>query len=363
MKYIDEYRDSGLAKEIVEKIYSEVKNYNSEIKIMEVCGTHTMAIGKFGIRRILPENIKLLSGPGCPVCVTPQSYIDKAIAFSQIENVKIATFGDMFKVPGSYSSLEKEKSTGKDVEIVYSPMDALNIAKENKDKKVIFLAIGFETTSPAVAMTLKNAYQENVKNFFIFSGHKLIPPAMEALLKGRVEINGFICPGHVSTIIGSEPYEFIPENYGIPCVITGFELLDILYAIYLIVRNICRKEKPGVEIEYRRSVKREGNLKAKMVMEEVFEVYDSKWRGLGIIPLSGLKLREKFWEYDAERVFDVKVNETKENENCICGEILKGLKTPKDCKLYRKVCNPENPVGPCMVSSEGACAAYYKYEE
>ena len=360
MKFIEEYRNPAIIEKFLNLIKKESETIH-KINLMEVCGTHTMQIGKFGIRKVLPENINLISGPGCPVCVSPNSYIDKAIEYSKIPHVIIATFGDMMKVPGSFSSLEKEKSKGAKIEVVYSPFDALKIAQKNPSKNVVFLGIGFETTSPCVAATVIEAKRKNIKNFFVFSGHKLIPPAMEVLLKEEVKIDGFICPGHVSTIIGSIPYRFIPEKYGIPCVIAGFEPVDILLAILSLIRMVVKKI-PEVEIQYRRSVKENGNEKAKRIMNEVFEIVDSEWRGLGEIPESGLKMREDYQEFDAEKKFKVEIKESREYPECICGEILKGLKTPKQCKLFRKVCNPENPVGPCMVSSEGTCAAYYRYE-
>jgi len=362
MKYLQEYRDSEIVKSLVEEIKKETKNYSFRINLMEVCGTHTMAIGKFGIRKLLPENINLLSGPGCPVCVTPNVYLDKAIAYSELEDVIIATFGDMVKVPGSYSTLEKEKGNGACIEVVYSPLDALKVAEENPSKNVIFLGIGFETTSPAVAATIKNAQERNIKNFFVLSGHRLIPPAMELLLKDkRIKIDGFMCPGHVSVIIGSVPYRFIPESYGISCVIAGFEPVDILQTIWMFVKKIVRGEKPSVEIQYKRSVKEEGNKKALRIMDEVFEVTDSEWRGFGEIPESGLRIKDIYEGFNVEKKLTVEVRESREFPDCICGDILKGIKTPEDCKLFKKVCNPENPVGPCMVSSEGTCAAYFKY--
>ena len=251
-----------------------------------------------------------------------------------------------------------------DIRVVYSVVDALKIAKENPDKKIIFLGIGFETTAPTLAATIKMAKERNIQNFFVFSGHKLIPPAMEALVNGQgLRIDGFICPGHVSTIIGSRPYEFIAAEYNIPCVVAGFEPLDIMQAIFMLTQEIVEKRPPKVQIQYSRSVKEEGNLKALDLMEEVFEIKDSMWRGLGDIPESGLKIREDFSSFDAEANIEVEVEETEENKGCICGPILRGIKAPLDCKLFRKECSPENPVGACMVSSEGTCAAYFKYAD
>ena len=362
MKYIQEYRNPEIIKRILSEIEEEVKNYSGIINLMEVCGTHTMQIGKFGIRKLLPENINLLSGPGCPVCVSPNSYIDKAIEFSKIKNTVVATFGDMMKVPGSYSSLEKEKSKGYDIRVVYSSIDCIKMAEENPDKNIIFLGIGFETTAPVVASTIKIANSKNLKNFYVFSGHKLIPPAMEILVEDEeVGIDGFICPGHVSTIIGSKPYNFIAEKYNIPCVIAGFEPVDILHAIYLLVKKSIAGEGEVI-IQYRRAVREEGNKIALETMNEIFDTVSSEWRGIGVIEKSGLKIKKEFKEFDAEEKFKIEMKETKEPEGCICGEILKGKKKPNDCKLFASFCNPENPVGPCMVSSEGTCAAYYRYE-
>ncbi|MGC8977531.1 MAG: hydrogenase formation protein HypD [Candidatus Ratteibacteria bacterium] len=363
MKYIFEYRKPEILKEIIKKIKIYASRLKKEINLMEVCGTHTMQIGRYGIRRLMPENIKLISGPGCPVCVTPSWYIDTSIQLSKTNDVIITTFGDMVKVPGSFSSLEKEKANGSEIFVVYSPLDALNIAEKNKNKKVIFLAVGFETTTPSIAMTIKIAKEKKIKNFFILCGNKLIPPVMEFLLKEKdTKIDGFICPGHVSVIIGEEPYRFIPEKYNISCVISGFEPSDIIYSIFLILRNII-EEKPDVINEYKRAVSKSGNKKAREIIYDVFEKVDSEWRGIGIVERSGLKLKEEYREFDAENRFEIKFEKKERKVNCLCGEILKGKKIPFDCSLFEKVCNPENPVGPCMVSSEGTCSAYYKYEK
>jgi len=364
MKYIDEYRDVGLVQKLMGKIHHVLQHYPKELVLMEVCGTHTMAIFRSGLQKLLPKNIRLLSGPGCPVCVTPNHYLDRAIAYARRDDVIITTFGDMMKVPGSSSSLEKEKTKDGDIRVVYSVIDALKIAKENPDKMIIFLGIGFETTAPTLAAAIKMAKEKNIQNFFVFSGHKLIPPAMEALVNAQeLHVDGFICPGHVSTIIGSKPYEFIATEYNTPCIVTGFEPLDIVLAIFMLTQEIVEKRPSKVQIQYSRSVKEEGNLKALDLMEEVFEVKDSRWRGLGDIPESGLKIREEFSSFDSEVNIGVEVEETKENKGCICGLILRGIKTPLDCKLFRKECNPENPIGACMVSSEGTCAAYFKYAD
>jgi len=362
MKYIDEYRDSELSKGLVNKISRVAEKYPKEIVLMEVCGTHTMAIFRSGLKGLFPSNIVLLSGPGCPVCVTPNYYLDKVIAYARKKEVILTTFGDMLRVPGSSSSLEKEKSRGSDIRVVYSPLDALKIAQANPEKKVIFLGVGFETTAPALAVTIKTAKQKNIANFYIFSGHKLIPPAMRVLVEGKeLRLDGFLCPGHVSTIIGSQPYEFIAKEFNIPCVIAGFESLDILQGIYMLIKQVVQKEAE-VQIQYTRSVKEEGNPKALNLMEDVFEIADSSWRGIGNIPESGLEIRPDYSQFAAPTSIEVKVEEAKEPKGCICGEILRGIKTPLDCKMFRKTCTPENPLGACMVSSEGTCAAYFKYQ-
>ncbi|MHC2995156.1 MAG: hydrogenase formation protein HypD [Candidatus Atribacteria bacterium] len=359
MKYIDEYRN----KEIAQRILKEIKNISKEkINLMEVCGTHTMAIFKNGIKKMLPPNIKLISGPGCPVCVTPIRYIDEIIALSRKNDFIITTFGDMIRVPGSTSTLEKEKANGADIRIVYSTLDALEVARNNPSKKVVFMGVGFETTSPTIASAILKAEEEKIDNFFVLSVGKIIPPAMQALLEsGEVNIDGFICPGHVSTIIGSRPYNFIATQYGISCVISGFEPLDILQTIFMLVKQI-EENKAEIEIQYQRVVKPEGNKIALEKVSRVFKVVDSEWRGIGKIPLSGLEIREKYKQFNA-RKFNVLVEKTKEFTGCRCGEVLRGIITPPECPLFREACTPEDPKGACMVSSEGTCAAYYKYNK
>jgi hydrogenase expression/formation protein HypD len=328
---------------------------------MEFCGGHTVAIMRNGIRQLLPPTVEMLSGPGCPVCVTANSDIDKAIALARLPDVTITTFGDMMKVPGSYSSLQKARAEGADIRIVYSTQDALQIAKENTGKSVIFIGIGFETTAPTVAASVLQAKNEDIRNFYVLCLLKLCPPVMKALLDlGEIKLDGIVCPGHVSAVIGSRPYEFIPRDYGVGCVVSGFEPLDILLSVAMLVEQI-ESGKPKVEIAYRRGVKPEGNQKALELMDKAFEVAGADWRGIGIIPASGLKLRKEYERFDAEKAFTLKLEPVKEAKGCICGAILRGVKTPMDCKLFRKVCFPEHPVGPCMVSSEGACAAYYAY--
>jgi hydrogenase expression/formation protein HypD len=357
MKYIDEYRD----KEIVDKLIKKISSITTkEIALMEVCGGHTWAIQKFGIPSLLPKNIRLLSGPGCPVCVTSKKFIDQAVAYSRLKDVVICTYGDLIRVPGSTSSLNEEKSRGGDIRIVYSILDALQIARENPSKKITFLGIGFETTAPSSAAGIVNAAQEKLNNFFLFSSHKIMPPAMAALIDEGVTINGYIAPGHVSVITGSHIYEDIPKNYKVGCVISGFEPTDILQSIFMLVKQIENNDFK-VEIQYKRVVRPEGNLKAQEIMKEVYTYRDDWWRGLGTLKNSGLGIHEKYSQFDAEKMIAVEVEETKEEKGCICGEILKGLKKPNDCKLFGKVCNTSNPVGACMVSHEGACNAYFRF--
>ncbi len=359
MKYIDEYRDKALVARLTEAIRAISKK---EVALMEVCGGHTMAIHRYGIPSLLPDNIRLLSGPGCPVCVSSRQYIDKAVAYSRLPGTIITTFGDLLRVPGSKSSLEKEKAGGADVRVVYSILDAIDIAGQHRDKKVIFLGIGFETTAPGSAAGVLTAHAKNLDNFFFFSAHKVMPPAMKALIDEGIKIDGYIAPGHVSTITGSDMYREIPEKYGLGCVIAGFEPVDILQSIYMLVKQIETKT-PRVEIQYRRAVKPEGNLRARALLEEVFTFRDDWWRGLGILPNSGLTLKEKYRSWDAEQMIPVTVAEARDEKGCLCGEILKGLKIPTDCTLFGKICTPSDPVGACMVSNEGSCNAFYRYGE
>ncbi|MBS4013523.1 MAG: hydrogenase formation protein HypD [Bacteroidetes bacterium] len=357
MKYIDEFRN----KDIVNLLLKNINNISKkDVVLMEVCGGHTWAIQKFGIPSLLPENISLVSGPGCPVCVTSKKFIDHAVALSRVKDVIITTYGDLIRVPGSTSTLNEEKSKGADVRIVYSILDALKIAKENSTKKVVFLGVGFETTAPPSAAGIINAKVQNLKNFSLLSSHKIMPPAMGALIDEGVAINGYIAPGHVSVITGTEIYEPIPRNYGVGCVISGFEPVDILQSVYMLVKQFETQDFK-VEIQYKRAVNPEGNIKAQQVMNEVFSLRDDWWRGLGTLPLSGLGVAENYSEFDAEIMIPVEVEETKEEKGCICGEILKGLKKPNQCKLFGTVCNSSNPVGACMVSHEGACNAYYRF--
>ena len=349
-------------KEICSEINSLARDLDKKsINIMEVCGTHTMEIARNGLKQLLPPEINLISGPGCPVCVTPINEIDNIIEILKDYDVSIFSFGDMIKVPGSSSSLAYEKSIGRDVVICYSPLYALEFAEHNPDKNVIFIAIGFETTAPLSSVIVKRSSDKKLRNFFIYCTHKIIPPALEVLLKDKeVRIDGLLLPGHVSAIIGSKPYSFIAEDYKIPGVISGFDPAGILQAIKMILIQIAQK-KSKIEIEYKSVVKEEGNTVAINQIHEVFEVEDSMWRGLGSIPKSGLKLKPYFSEFDAKLKFPIKKLYSREPKGCECGNVLKGIKKPGECKLFAKSCTPDNPIGPCMVSSEGTCAAYYKF--
>lgn len=357
MKYIDEYRD----KELVLKLVNEIKRISTKkVSLMEVCGGHTMSIQKFGIPSLLPPTIELLSGPGCPVCVSSREYIDKAIAYSRLDDVIITTYGDLIRVPGSTSSLDREKANGANVKIVYSVLDALKIAQENPTKKIVFLGIGFETTAPSSAMGILNAVRDGIDNFYVYSSHKVMPPAMSALIDEGVNIDGYIAPGHVSAITGTAIYEDIPEKFGLAVVVAGFEPVDLLQSIYMLVKQV-EENDPKVEIQYTRIVRPGGNVIAQKNIFKVFELGDDWWRGLGVLPKSGLKIREEYKALDAEVNIPVEVEETREDKGCICGEILKGLKKPKDCKLFATACTPNDPVGACMVSHEGSCHAFYRY--
>lgn len=357
MRFIDEYRDKNLVIKLAEEIRSLSKK---PIALMEVCGGHTMSVQRFGLPSLLPSTIRLLSGPGCPVCVSDRKYIDQAIAYSRLKDVILTTYGDLIRVPGSTSTLDREKAAGADIRIVYSVMDSLEIARNNPDRKVIFLGIGFETTAPASATAVLAAFQQNITNFFLFSSHKIMPPAMAALIDEGVKIDGYIAPGHVSTITGTSIYRDIAEKYHLGCVISGFEPVDLMEAILMLVRQIETGQQK-VEIQYRRAVRPEGNVKAREILDEVFELREDWWRGLGVLPASGYGIRSKYSAFDAEKAILVEVEPTRQDKGCICGEILKGIKTPKECKLFGKGCTPQNPVGPCMVSNEGACHAYFRY--
>jgi len=358
MEYVDEYRDPDRIQHLVDHIR---KISRKPVKLMEVCGTHTVTIFRNGIRDLLPDHVTLISGPGCPVCVTPIEGIDRAIALAQEHEITIVTFGDLVRVPGSETTLLEQRAEGADVRVVYSAYDALLMAQRNMSRHVVFLGVGFETTAPTIAAVIQRAKEAGIHNFTVLSMHKVLPPALKALVNTPgLEINGFICPGHVSTIIGTDPYVPIARDFGVPCVIAGFEPLDVLQAIGLLVGQIERGEA-RVENQYRRVVSPQGNPKARALLEDVFEPCDSVWRGLGSLPGSGLKLSPHYGYFDAERRFDIRAVDGREPPGCLCGDILRGLKRPPDCPLFRRTCSPESPVGACMVSSEGTCAAYYKY--
>ncbi|KPL14996.1 hydrogenase assembly protein HupF [candidate division WOR_3 bacterium SM1_77] len=342
---------------IASKLINAISKYAANrINLMEVCGTHTMVIAKSGIRSMLPENIIMLSGPGCPVCVTPQETIDYAIALSQEKKVIITTFGDMVRVPGTRGSLEAFSPR-----IVYSPLDALKVAHENPDKDIVFIGVGFETTSPTIAATVIAAREKKMGNFYVLPAFKMIPPALNFIAgSSKINVHGFILPGHVSTIIGSKPYKFLSDKYHLPGCITGFEPIDILQGILVLTKQVV-EGTPTITIEYERVVKPEGNEKALELLNTVFGVCDARWRGIGLIPKSGLEFSRGFQQYDIRRKYDIKVSKSVEPKGCICGRVLLGLNMPFDCALFGKKCTPLTPVGPCMVSSEGSCAAYYKY--
>jgi hydrogenase expression/formation protein HypD len=357
VKYVDEFRDATAVRRIAEEISGTA---GSSYTFMEVCGGHTMAVHRFGLLSLLPEQVRLISGPGCPVCVTGGSYINRAIAYAREPEMTVATYGDLLRVPGSGGSLESERSRGADVRVVYSSLDALEIAAANPGRGVVFLGIGFETTAPTTAASVLEARERGLANFFVLSGHKLMPPAMEALAGEDVGIDGYLCPGHVSTVAGTDMYRPLAEKYRLSCVVSGFEPVDIMRSLLMLVKQ--REEgRAEVENEYSRLVRSGGNPKAQRLMGEVFRPRSAVWRGLGELPESGLALREEFARFDAERQVAVEPEEASEEPGCICGSILKGLATPLDCSLFADSCSPAHPVGACMVSSEGACAAYYRY--
>ena len=349
------------AKELVQKIGELAALTGRKLRFMEVCGTHTVAIFRAGLRQILPDSVELVSGPGCPVCVTPDDYMDKAIAYAERDDVIIATFGDMLKVPGSKSSLNEAKTNGADIRIVYSPLDSIQIAKDNPDKKVIFLAVGFETTAPTAAATVLAAEQQGITNLYMLSAQKLVPPVMEALLNDEeVHVDGFILPGHVSVVTGTGVYEPVIAKYHVPGVVTGFEPLQILRGLYRLVQQVVNGEAK-VENEYTDVVKPEGNPVSMAITNKVYESCDTGWRGMGIVPLSGLKMKAEYARFDIEQVLPIEVETVVKKTACRCGEVLRGIVTPKECPLFGKACVPTHAIGPCMVSVEGVCAAWYKY--
>lgn len=350
-----------LAKRLVAEIGRMAETAGRKLRFMEVCGTHTVAIFRAGLRQMLPENVELVSGPGCPVCVTPDDYMDKAITYALREDTIITTFGDMLKVPGSKSSLMEAKAEGADIRIVYSPLDSIQVAKDNPDKKVIFLAVGFETTAPTAAATVLAAQQQGIENLYMLSAQKLVPPALRALLNDpEVRVDGFILPGHVSVITGTDVFSFLVDEYHMPGVVTGFEPLQILRSLYRLLQQVTKGEA-RIENEYGSVVHKGGSPAAQRATDLVYEPADAAWRGIGIIPMSGLRMRDSFAAYDIERLLPLDVPMGKNKPGCRCGEVLRGIVTPKECPLFGKACVPTHAVGPCMVSVEGVCAAWYKY--
>jgi len=355
------YRDPEVARALLAQIERTVSGYQGSITLMEVCGTHTMAIYQHGIRALLPEQIRLISGPGCPVCVTPVNYVDRAVALARRPETIITTFGDMVRVPGSSSSLLHEQAKGAQIKIVYSPLDAVAIAARNPDKQIVFLGVGFETTTPTVAGAILAAEQQGLSNFSVLGSHKTMPAPMAALTNDpELQFDGYLCPAHVSAIIGANAYQPIVDACKVPCVVTGFEPLDMLRGVLMLTRQVV-EGRAEVENEYSRVVKQDGNPKARQVLATVFEPSDARWRGIGVIPDSGLQIRADYADFNAEAKLPVEVEEPIEHQGCLCGEILKGKVRPGECPLFRQVCTPEDPVGACMVSSEGTCAAEYKY--
>ncbi|MEZ5890244.1 MAG: hydrogenase formation protein HypD [Xanthobacteraceae bacterium] len=368
MKYVDEYRDGRLAGAIAGRIAAEAAS-GRDYFFMEFCGGHTHAISRYGLEDLLPANIRMIHGPGCPVCVLPIGRIDHAIRLAERPEITLCTYGDLMRVPGPHgTSLLKAKAAGADIRMVYSTLDAVRIAEAEPSREVVFFAIGFETTTPPTALAIRLADKKRLKNFSIFCNHVITPAAIASILDhpdvrtlGAIRIDGFIGPAHVSTVIGTQPYKFFAEEYEKPVVVAGFEPLDVMQAILMLVRQV-NDGRHEVENEYIRAVTEEGNLKAQSEVAEVFELRESfEWRGLGIVPYSALRLREAFAQYDAERRFPVVTEPARDNPACECGAILRGVKRPTECRLFGTACTPETPIGSCMVSAEGACAAHWTY--
>ena len=362
MKYVDEFRDNYKCEALLWQIGKLSHMIGRPLKIMEVCGGHTHSIFKYGIEEILPNTIELIHGPGCPVCVMPKGRLDDVISIAENSNVILTTFGDAMRVPGSKNSLLQARAKGADIRMVYSPLDCLQIAQDNPDKEVVFFCIGFETTAPSTALTILQAAAEKISNFSMFCNHVLVIPALKALLNNPdLQLDGFIGPGHVSMVIGTQPYEFISQEYHKPVVVSGFEPVDILQSIWMLLWQFLEK-RCEVENQYNRLVIETGNHQALEAINRVFEVRETfEWRGLGEIPHSGLKIRSEYAQFDAEKKFTIPYFTVADHKACQCGEILKGVLKPWECKVFGTACTPENPIGACMVSSEGACAAYYKY--
>ncbi|MBT1070262.1 hydrogenase formation protein HypD [Pelotalea chapellei] len=361
MNYLDQFQDRNVVRGLADRIAQLTAGRAAPMTFMEVCGTHTMAISRYGIRSILPSQVRLISGPGCPVCVTPNSYIDRAVAMCRIPGIIITTFGDMMRVPGSSSSLMEQRAKGADIRTVYSPLDAMALAAKNRDRQVVFLGVGFETTAPAIAGSILTAARQGLDNYFVLASHKVMPKPMEILAADpELKIDGYICPAHVSAIIGGNAYRPLVENQHVPCVVTGFEPTDIMQGVEMLVRQVLEGVS-RVEIQYSRVVSWDGNKKAQEIIAQVFTPCDAQWRGMGTIPGTGLEINDAYAAFDAQKAIPVEVEELQEHAGCLCGEILKGKIAPSDCPLFGTTCTPEAPVGACMVSSEGSCAAAYKY--
>lgn len=361
MKFQDEFRDRELVAIMADNIRRMAERLEAPVNFMEVCGTHTMSIYQYGIRSLLPEQIRLVSGPGCPVCVTPIGYVDAALMCASASNTIVATFGDMLRVPGSSSSLMEQRACGKDIRIVYSPLDAVALAKKHPEHTVVFLGVGFETTAPTVAASILQASTLGLTNYCVLSSHKTMPVPMELLTADpELNLSGYLCPAHVSTVIGGGAYRPLAEQFRIPCVVTGFEPADVMQGIEMLTAQQLKGEA-RVEIQYSRAVSWEGNPTAQKIIQQVFEPCDAEWRGLGLLPGSGLRIRRELAAYDAEQALGITIQGGCENPACRCGDILKGKLSPFDCPLFSESCTPEHPVGACMVSSEGTCAAAYKY--
>ena len=366
MKYVDEFRDPEKARfllnEIDDLMPQIVKGRQRPVSIMEVCGGHTYSIFKFGIETMLPDEIELVHGPGCPVCVLPMGRVDDCVALAETPGVIFTTFGDAMRVPGSKKSLMQAKADGADIRMVYSPLDALSLARENPDKQVVFFGLGFETTMPSTALTILQAEADGIENFCLFCNHITIIPTIKAILDSpELQLDGFLGPGHVSMVIGNAPYRFIAEHYKRPLVVAGFEPLDVLHSIWMVLKQIA-EGRANIENQYNRIVPDDGNSVALGAIARVFELREFfEWRGLGSIDLSGVKVRDVYARYDAEKKFSVPAIRIADPKSCQCGEVLKGVIKPRDCKVFGRACTPETPLGALMVSSEGACAAYYQY--
>jgi hydrogenase expression/formation protein HypD len=361
MKFIDEYRDPAVVAGLLKQIDAAARRIARPVTIMEICGSHTYAIGRFGIRKLLPKNVRLSSGPGCPVCVTSARDVDLALYLAGLSNVIFATFGDMLRVPGTGGdSLQKKRAEGCDVRVISSADECIGIALSNPQKEIVMMGIGFETTAPTIAAVIASCRKKDIRNFSVFSVHKIVPPAIAALLADPLlNIDGFLCPGHVSTMIGAAAYQMIPDARR-AAVITGFEPVDILEGVWMILQQ-TESKKMEVAIQYSRGVRPEGNPRAMTLLHNVFETADAEWRGLGTIPKSGLALKSEYASFDTLKRFLVPDIPSGDSPGCGCGDILRGIRLPSDCPLFRNVCTPVNPVGPCMVSSEGTCSTYYKY--